>query len=264
MQSLFDSVLERPKPGYLPSSGPALLTYSSLIGALYSTLYRPQTWATFAQTLADLKNGNTTTALKMLEKLEFEYDPASPPPRSKTPLTLSSDELGALVICADSYDAPEEPLEWWDDLWANMTQKSFIAGNSRFSNVFPCRHFNKYWKPAEVYRGDLNHTLKTPIMLVAEPYDPATPLRNGRRLLAEMGLNARLLVHHGYGHSSLQNPSECTDFTQRKYIMTGEVPTKQETDCYADLPPYMLGLEKPKSAGEVWAEHSTEMRVMGH
>lgn len=42
----------------------------------------------------------------------------------------------------------------------------------------------KYWpSPAEVYRGNLNHTLKSSVLLISEMYDPATPLRHGRRLL---------------------------------------------------------------------------------
>jgi len=46
---------------------------------------------------------------------------------------------------------------------------------------------------AEVYRGDFNHSLTTPLLLFGETYDPATPLRNGRRLAEALGQeNARL------------------------------------------------------------------------
>jgi hypothetical protein len=115
-----------------------------------------------------------------------------------------------------------------------------MAGNSRFFAVLPCRHYNTYWdRPSEVYRGDLNHTLKTPALLIASPYDPATPLRNGRRLLNEMGRNARLIVHHGYGHSSRRDSSDCTDRVAKAYILDGILPEEQETDCYANRKPYV-------------------------
>ena len=157
-------------------------------------------------------------------------------------------------------------------VWANMTAKSWIAGNNRFLSVFPCRHFKDYWpSPAEVYRGDLNHTLKNPILLIAETYDPATPLRNGRRLLNEMGRNARLIAHHGYGHSS-RDISDCTDSIARKFILRGELPENAETACYANEKPYLYGKGKSVEAmlmgpeedwdpvGE-WRDHMVEMSL---
>lgn len=131
----------------------------------------------------------------------------------------------------------------WSSLWANMTSKSFISGNSRFSNVFPCRHFTTYWPDvAEVYRGALNHTLKNPVLLIAETYDPATPLRNGRRLAAEMGKNARLIAHHGYGHSS-RDLSNCTESLAKAFILNGTLPDEPETACYANEKPYLYGVK---------------------
>ncbi|RWA09355.1 hypothetical protein EKO27_g5765 [Xylaria grammica] len=238
MDDLMMSLISRPKPGYVESIGPSLVTYSSLVSAIYSALYNAETWPVLAQTLYELEDGNSTLAIGLLETTEWKYDPASTP--SPFPY-VPGDDLGALVVCGDAYDAPEpaDGLLWWGSLWANMTSQSWIAGNSRFFNVFPCRHFTTYWpEPAEVYRGDLNHTLKHPVLLIAETYDPATPLRNGRRLLAEMATNARLIVHHGYGHSS-GDKSMCTDKIAKTYIFKGELPEEQETACYADGKPYL-------------------------
>ncbi|KAI1333531.1 Alpha/Beta hydrolase protein [Xylariaceae sp. FL0016] len=241
LKTLIASLIDRPVPGYTASSGPSLITYSSLVTAIYSSMYNAQSWPALAEMLYELESGNSTLAAILLEKSSWEYDPTLPSPPSPRP---SSDELEALVICSDSYDAPEPPqgLIWWQSLWANMTSKSWIAGNSRFDSVFPCRQFSRYWpQPAEVYRGDLNNTLKHPVLLIAETYDPATPLRNGRRLLNEMGPNARLIVHHGYGHSS-RDKSACTDSIGKAYILHGKIPDEHETDCYADEKPYLYGV----------------------
>ncbi|KAI1810093.1 Alpha/Beta hydrolase protein [Poronia punctata] len=261
MGGLMKSLIQRPVPGYSEKSGPSLVTYSSLVNAIYSALYTPSTWPALAQMLSELEDGNSTLATIMLEKAEWEYDPTLPSPPSPKP---SSDELGTLVICSDAYDAAEPPegLAWWGSLWANMTSQSWIAGNSRFFNVFPCRHFTDYWpEPAEVYRHDLNHTLKNPILLIAETYDPATPLRNGRRLLKEMGSNARLIAHHGYGHSSGRDRSNCTDAIARRFILTGKLPEEPEVACHADKKPYLYGVESSDSEPvgfdpvAVWEEH---------
>lgn len=248
MQTLINSLIERPVPGYTDFSGPSIVTYSALVSVIYSSLYNARSWPALAQVLSELEDGNSTLATRLIERRAWEYDPTLP--SSPTTRRPSSDELTYAVICADSYDAPQprDGLAWWASLWTNMTRTSWVAGNARFHVVFPCRHFPKYWPfPAEVFRGDLNATLRRPVLLVAETYDPATPLRNGRRLLAEMGENARLVAHHGYGHSS-RDTSRCTDGIARAYILRGEVPEEAETACFADEKPYLYGVEGGVSA----------------
>lgn len=266
MENLITSLIPRPRIGYTESGGPSLITYSKLIDGIYGALYNAKSWPALAQMLYELEHGNDTLASIFLEQ-SWQYNPAKP---SIAGTKLHTEELGALVICADSYDAPEQDLVWWNSLWANMSSKAWISGNSRFGSVFPCRHFNKHWSaPAEVYRGDLNHTLRNPILLIAETYDPATPLRNGRRLLAEMGRNARLIVHHGYGHSS-RDTSNCTDSTARKFISYGTIPNEEETNCYANEKPYLYGINKTIGAiglkqemdpVEIWKEHIEQLAV---
>ncbi|KAK2007242.1 alpha/beta-hydrolase [Colletotrichum eremochloae] len=272
MKSLITSLIDRPIVGYTKETGPSIVTYSVLVSGLYGAMYNAATWPALAKMLYELEQGNSTLATKFLEEMAWEYDPTLPATPKNRP---SSDELGTLVICADSYDAPLPPdgLDWWASLWANMTAKSWISGNSRFFNVLPCQRFTKYWpEPAGVYRGDLNHTLKNPVLLIAETYDPATPLRNGRRLLAEMGRNARLIAHHGYGHSS-RDTSNCTDSIAKTYILEGELPDEPETACYANEKPYLYGV-KDKGVGtlaeaavdpvDVWRQHLREMAFMMH
>lgn len=235
MARLLASLQIRPQSAYTESGGPSLITYSALVeNVLYPVMYKPAKWPSTAQLLYELEAGNATLAATQLDLSWSEHS------EKPSPHTPSSDELNMLVICSDSYDAPmPDGLEWWDELWANMSAQSWMAGNSRFFGVLPCRYYNTYWgRPSEVYRGDLNHTLKTPSLLIASTYDPATPLRNGRRLLKEMGQNARLIVHHAYGHSSRRDLSECTDRVAKAYIMDGILPEEQETDCYANEKPY--------------------------
>ncbi|KAI5860588.1 Alpha/Beta hydrolase protein [Durotheca rogersii] len=268
MHTLVSSLIQRPIVGYVESSGPAIVTYSALVAAIYGALYNAQSWPALAQMLFELEGGNSTLASAFLDRTTWEYDPALPSLPFRRP---STDELGYLVICADSYDAPlpSDGLVWWQSLWANMTGQAWISGNSRFFNVFPCRHFQTYWpRPAEVYRGDLNHTLRNPVLLIAETYDPATPLRNGRRLAAEMGRNARLIVHHGYGHSS-RDKSACTDAAARAFILEGTLPEDPETACYADEKPYLYGVTATETGAgsaaqdpvEAWREHVRELAL---
>lgn len=238
MEDLLQRLLHRPFTAYLEESGPFLITYSRLVGTLFRAMYDARTWPAVAQMLHELEAGNTTLAALFLN--DWLYDPSLPCPAAK-PIP-SSLELTYLVICTDAYDAPQPGgLDWWVGLWANMTEQSWLGGNTLFSWVFPCRHFTKYWpQPAEVYRGDLNHTLKNPLIIVSETYDPATPLINGRKLFREMGENSRLIVHHGYGHAS-KDTSNCTNTILKAYMLNGTLPENAETDCYADKKPYLYG-----------------------
>jgi pimeloyl-ACP methyl ester carboxylesterase len=269
LSALILSLIHQPIIGYTNFSGPSLITYSAIVSAIYGSLYNAKSWPALAQMLYELEDGNSTLAAAFLEHSAWEYDPTLPSPPLLKP---STDELTALVICSDSYDAPEPPdgLVWWESLWANMTSRTWISGNSRFFNVLPCRHFLSYWSaPAEVYRGDLNHTLRHPVLLIAETYDPATPLRNGRRLLAEMGHNARLIVHHGYGHSS-RDTSNCTDSIARRFILHGTLPEEQETACYANEKPYLYGINDNDEVDatrasqdpiDVWRDHLQDLAL---
>ncbi|KAJ5951226.1 uncharacterized protein N7479_009639 [Penicillium vulpinum] len=240
MTQLLESLKVRPRSAYTESGGPSLVTYSALVErVLYRAMYRPMDWPETAQMLYELEAGNATLAAN---SLDLSWSDHSEKPLY--PYVPSSSELDFFVICSDSYDAPlPDGLDWWDQLWETMSDRSWMAGNSRFFAVFPCRYYNTYWdRPSEVYRGNLNHTLKTPALLIASPYDPATPLRNGRRLLAEMGQNARLIVHHAYGHSSRRDRSDCTDRIAKAYILHGTLPEEQEIQCYANHKPYARGL----------------------
>ncbi|KAF2167863.1 hypothetical protein M409DRAFT_36532 [Zasmidium cellare ATCC 36951] len=282
--TLLDSLIANPLPAYTTHSGPSLITYSTLVSALYGAMYSALTWPSLALALSEFEKQNTTLMARMLDRAEWEYDPTLPCPATRR--KPHTDELTALVICADSHDAPLPPftpkdaqtdpdgLRWWTSLWKNMTAQSWIAGDSRFYNVFPCRHYTSTFGAAVgAYRGDLNHTLAHPVLLVAETYDPATPLRNGRRLLAEMGENARLVVHHGYGHSS-RDTSACTERILREFVLEGVVPEGRETECWADGKPYRYGegegevvlgesgggLDPSAEALRVWREEMAELR----
>lgn len=152
IKTVIYSLVTHPLPGYTEASGPSIVTYRGIVNAIYGALYNAKSWPALAEMLYELELGNSTLATQFMERMVWEYDPSRPQPLTPRPQT---DELGSLVICADGYDAPLPPegLVWWSSLRRNMTEKSWISGNSRFSNVFPCRHFTAYWPDvAEVYR----------------------------------------------------------------------------------------------------------------
>lgn len=237
MKKLLQSLIELPLSGYTESGGPSLITHSQLSLILYGSLYSPKSWPDTAQMLFELENGNSTLAANEVE-FPWYHPPTSPLHRD-----ISAEELLWTVVCADASDAPQpdDGLIWWDSLWANMTARSWISATFRLSTVLPCRHFNRYWpSPPDIHHGDLGASnLEAPVIFIAGTYDPATPLRHARRLAKEMGNNVRLIVHHGYGHTSREDISDCTNDIKKSYILNGIVPKDTEIHCYANQEPYI-------------------------
>ena len=241
MEVLLSSLAARPIPVYRADTGPVLYTYTHLVDLILQTLYGPMQWSIVAEIISKFEtDGNPRPSLVAMSDAGWVYAPRRGCP---THVANSDDELAPFVICADSYDATEpNDMTCWQSLWSNMTAKSWVSGDVRICEQFRCRHFTKFWpRPAEVFRGNLSQPLRNPVLLIAETYDPATPLRNGKRLAQEMGpSNARLVVHRGYGHGSQSHPSNYTDAIAKAYILHGRVP-ELETNCYTSGNPYVRG-----------------------
>lgn len=236
MEDMLLSLIDHPKPAFSKFTGPTVITYSALALAIYVALYDAAKWPRLAEVLHQLDQGNYTLAGEYLEEGSWSFEPA---PMSSV-YRSSTVEISSMVICGDSADAllPPGGLDWWLSLWETMSTESWLAGSPRFWNVLPCRNFGKYWRePPLLYRGRLDNTLRNPVLLISATHDPATPLANGRRLAEVMGSNARLVVHHGYGHASLDR-SECTDTIAGSLIRYGEVPEEKEFRCFADRKPF--------------------------
>lgn len=236
METTIVSLIDHPLPAFAEATGPTVITYSALALAIYVALYNPERWPRLAEILYDLEQGNRTLIGEYLEEGSWTWEPLPLAAVYKS----STVELSSMVICGDSADAPIPPggLDWWLSQWEQMSTESWIGGSPRFWTNLPCRHFQEYWpQPPELYRGDLNAALKHPVLLISATHDPATPLDNGKRLAKEMGSNARLVVHHGYGHTS-QDRSERTDTIAADLIRFGKVPEDLETHCFADSKPF--------------------------
>jgi hypothetical protein len=116
MNDLLQRVLHRPIPAYTSTYGPGIVTYEYLIKLIYQSLYNTYTWPGTASMLADLEKGNATSAFEAISsELGSNYTAKAK--------EHSSEELGMIVICADAFDAPHQPIEWWLELQSNMTKQ---------------------------------------------------------------------------------------------------------------------------------------------
>lgn len=119
METLFSKLIERPASGFHPEVGPGVITYTFLIELLYASMYNAALWPGLARRFAELERGNTSQTLLSVVQREFAYDPEEPAIHKNQ----TAGDLGLMVICSDSYDAPRPSLEWYLDLQQNMTER---------------------------------------------------------------------------------------------------------------------------------------------
>ncbi|KZT50963.1 alpha/beta-hydrolase [Calocera cornea HHB12733] len=215
VEGLLMSLSHRPIP--VPEGEhKGIVTRWHVLSFLYQSLYRPNViWPRLAEVLDALIVDRNRTLL--LQELAWTGGLA--------PHT----EEGIAVICSDAVPANSISLEEWESQTRQMTAKSFISGEIRSLHTLPCRTW--LGRPKERYVGNFSQTLANTVLLIGGTHDPATPLRNARRLAADMGDSARLIVHHGYGHSSTRHVSNCTTQAVRDLFLHGKVPDAAETHC---------------------------------
>jgi pimeloyl-ACP methyl ester carboxylesterase len=208
VMDLLASLYQRP----LPVSGPGaigLVTFYDYKSFLYGRLYSPRNWLKFANITMDLLRGNGSSFLTAT-------DPG--------PSGFGSEESGTAVLCTDAVPATNYSLSLWSEFVHNMTQLSFIAGDSRSLDTLPCRHW--YSTPNERWTGSFDTVqLDVPVLMIGNTYDPATPLDSAKRLLVKMGAgNAVLLEQRSYGHCSVSSVSTCTHNVVLDYLLHGVLP----------------------------------------
>ena len=216
VMDLLGSLYQRPLPVSSDKIA-GLVTYYNYKSFLYGTLYRPQSWINFAEITTDLLRGDGTSFLSTT---------------ASQPSSFRDYDSGTAVLCTDAVPATNYSLTSWSEFVQNMTELSFIAGDSRSLETLPCRHWCS--TPNERWEGSFEGVkLQVPILMIGNTYDPATPLDSAKRLSANMGTNAVLLEQRSYGHCSISTVSSCTFGVILDYLLHEHLP-EVGTVCEVD------------------------------
>jgi hypothetical protein len=123
----------------------------------------------------------------------------------------------------------------------------------RCYGLYPVKARDAFYGPFKV-----PNNAPTPLV-VATTYDPATPYRGARRLVADLG-NARLLTMRGDGHTAYQTGSpDCIDTGIENYLDTLQLPAAG-TSCkqaapFAAAAPQPQALSAPAAKLPALAPH---------
>ncbi|MFE1172185.1 alpha/beta hydrolase [Streptomyces sp. NPDC058773] len=197
---------------------------------------------TYGRTVADVVNGLYNVApgwTQLAGRLQALWrgrapKPAPLPPAPPVPFPnpYLGDEQAAAVFCSDSPN-PHTPGAY-HALEEFSARRAGDVGRFWTWASEPCATWPAV--AANPYRGPWNAPTAHPVLVVGTTYDPATPYAGARAMAGELA-HARLLTHHGYGHTALSNPSSCVQAHESRYLISGTLPPPG-TDCRQDTPPF--------------------------
>ena len=133
-----------------------------------------------------------------LQKL-WEQGPAAVPPTGRP-----RREQEMAIACGE---VPSPPASAFPAIDAVAQQRSGVAGPSWAWDYEPCSTWPV--RSANRYTGPWDHRTANQVLVIANTFDPATPVR-GAVSIAE-ACRGRLLTVDGYSHTALINPSACAN-----------------------------------------------------
>ncbi|MFN8080032.1 MAG: alpha/beta hydrolase [Kineosporiaceae bacterium] len=179
----------------------------------------------------------TADSTRPVPALELPRSHEKPLPTKPDPLpSIAPADNGlasfAAVTCADSRN-PTQSADW-------------VSAAQTAEDAYP--YFGRAWTwsgalcatwrftDPNAYRGTFGARTSTPILVIGNTFDPATPY-SGAVATARRFPGARLLTVRGYGHTSAAMPSACVQRSVSYYLLT-RTPPRSGAYCRQDAAPF--------------------------
>ncbi len=202
---VFDQVIARLKQAPVTSPEGVELTDTAAINVVGEFLYTERTWPLIVQAIADAAASDYGLLFQLLD--------ASPPGNSAL-IPILCNTYGTRRAAADLL-----PFD-----------RAFTAANPRFfgrftllSTVSLC----SAWPAAEetVIRN-VRRDIATPMVLIGNDFDNATPLSWTRSLAFALGMERSVVRYKGGGHAVTTSGNRCTDDLIVAYLIERRVPAE--------------------------------------
>jgi pimeloyl-ACP methyl ester carboxylesterase len=220
----FDALVDSMNAAPLPAGGsdPRPVDGDDLLAGSLIVLYAKQNWPALARALHDAANGDGTFVRVLSDAFYARNADGTYDPISDRYVAISAvdqrwprDTGAYLGIGAADYELFGH--YWFNSGYADLTE-----------GLWPARS-------QEAYLGPFKGSASAPATLVVgTTYDPATPYKGAKRLVAELG-NARLLTMAGDGHTAYPGNSGCIDAAVEAYLKAQQVPPAG-TVCRQEVP----------------------------
>jgi hypothetical protein len=213
--TLAEELKAHPIPVTYPDGTTGVVDYSTLIANTESALYDTGTWASLAQLLAAAEASADPAALgtglaQLQPSLGLEVH------RHQLQYANMIEGFPG-VMCTDA-DNPNAYSDF--STAARQAEQTSVFGSLWTWYASICIDWP--FSNADRYTGPWTHWTATPVLVIGNTYDPATPYENAVAA-AQLLPNSRLLTLHGWGHSSLFL-STCIDAAASSYLIDLTLP----------------------------------------
>lgn len=244
-RAAWERVLDAAEEGRLEGGA---TTYQDMVGLAAGALYDPTMIPWFLDLVGQLDTGLSTPrdarvsarAAVLRERIQTAIDERPAAPWGTSARFGALDVQGLGVMCSDTRN-PANPRAW-------------VTAAKRADRESPW--FGSYWtwlsspcaqqgigEPADAFRGPWRTRTSTPLLVVGNTYDPATPI-TGAQKVHQLFAGSRLVRYDGFGHGAI-GTSRCATAIMGRYLLTQRLP-KDRTVCQA------RGLFAPPAPQDIW------------
>jgi pimeloyl-ACP methyl ester carboxylesterase len=220
----FDDLVAQADVNPIPAFGddPRAVDGEDMLSAAILGMYAKQLWPLLAEALAEAQSGDATV-LRFIADVSYGWLPdGTYDPAADRYFTLSAAEQRYTSDVSTFRKAGRNSWGLFDHFWWNSGYVELPLG------LFPIQ-------ARGIFYGPFHASRQAPtILVVGTTYDPATPYRGAKRLVAELG-NALLLTMKGDGHTAYGGNSACIDAAVDAYFVVGTLPAPG-TVCAQEVP----------------------------
>ena len=214
-----------------PETGETVVfTYAHLIKTTWDAMNIASTWPGLAEFLVELEAAVDPAAdaesVDALAEGTRRRPPAPPYPNDV------EGQYG--LLCSDS-DNPDDH-RYWSAAGAEADRRFGYFGRMWTWFSSPCAVWEGF--DADRYTGPFDRSLANPVLLVGIRFDPAAAYENAV-VVDELMPDSALLTVEGWGHTSPEIPSQCTEDVVSRYLLEGVTPA-DGARCAVDFGPFNL------------------------
>jgi pimeloyl-ACP methyl ester carboxylesterase len=209
----YDELVERLDENPQPASptDPRLVDGDDARAGAVVAIYAKQNWPFLAAALASAEAGDYELLRLLADFFYGRLDDGTYDPLTDRYYTLGAAEQDYPSSIRFYLRSGRHAWGMFDHAWWNTGYTDLAWG------VFPVRARDTFDGPFRA-KGSAPATL-----VVGTTYDPATPYRGAKRMVAQLG-NARLLTMRGDGHTAYGGNSPCIDAAVDAYLEQGTLP----------------------------------------
>jgi pimeloyl-ACP methyl ester carboxylesterase len=236
----FDALASRLRARPLRLAAPGIpaitYTYANLIADTESWLHDPDGYQGLFAGLTGLAQltapGGTGPGHADLVRRFLLGRPAAPPPAPGYDNHL---EASSATLCTDSGNAADAAA--WPAAAAAADRRTPYFGAQYAWITVQCARDTWTAQDPSAYRGPFNHRTAAPVLVIGNPWDPATSYDSAVKVARRLP-GSRLVSSDSWGHTAL-GTSACVDNTAFGYVLNPTAPAPKITHCRGDIQPFM-------------------------